>query len=291
MSLDATFPLVSFSRDYSFSIELDLEGDTSGDNAETFAIAESAIHLYGTTGGNLAATGTLLKEIETAINSSAFAGGDFPGWGGASFAWSHGPGRDSLLWTLAMDLGETAVAGSLSFTVGDSRELGIYSTGGITATAAGDVLTFSAEFTPAGVFAPCMPNELQEPDREYVQRTTRNPRDLSQFSRIQHAQNARRSVRFRDVSGFYRDSFRQGLDAYQAQAGFDSGFDLDAAVPTLETMLDAWATGSGLKLYTGTAAAKTVDLDYAEAFKISDVATASSAGGTRFDVVLPFVDL
>ena len=121
MSLDATFPLVSFSRDYSFSIELDLEGDTSGDNAETFAIAESAIHLYGTTGGNLAATGTLLKEIETDLNSSGLAG-DFPSWGGASFAWSHGPGRDSLKWTLAIDLGETAVAGSLSFTVGDSRE-------------------------------------------------------------------------------------------------------------------------------------------------------------------------
>ena len=290
MSLDATFPLVSFSRDYSFSIEIELEGDDSGDTSETFAIAESAIHLYGTTGGNLAATGTLLKEIESDINSSAFSG-DFPSWGGASFAWSHGPGRDSLKWTLAIDLGETAVGGSLSFTVGDSRELGIYSTGGLTATAAGDVLTFSAEFTPAGVFCPCMPNELQEPDREYVQRTTRNPRDLSQFSRIQHAQNARRSVRFRDVSGFYRDSFRQGLDAYQSQAGFASGFDLAAAVPTLETMLDAWATGSGLKLYTGTATSTDVDLDYAEAFKISDVATASSAGGTRFDVVLPFVDV
>lgn len=289
MSLDATFPLVSFSRDYSFTLSITLEGGTSGSTTEAIAVAESAIHLYGSTGGNLAASGTLLAEIGTDINA-AFSG-DFTSYGGASFAWSHGPGRDSLKWTLAIDLGETAVAGSLDITVGTPQTLGIYSAAGLTATAAGDVLTFTAEFTPAGVFAPCMPNELQEPDREYVQRTTRNPRDLSQFSRIQHAQNARRSVRFRDVSGFYRDSFRQGLDAYQAQAGFDSGFDLDAAVPTIETMLDAWATGSGLKLYTGTATSTDVDLDYAEAFKISDVATASSAGGTRFDVVLPFVDV
>jgi hypothetical protein len=290
MSLDATFPLLAFSDDYSFTLEIELEGDVSGDSTESFAISESAIQLYGTTVGGEAAAGTLLAEIQSDIDSSAFAG-DFPDYGDAVFTWQHGPGKSSLLWSLAIDIGETAVAGSMAVTVGDSRVLGIYSASGLTATAAGTVLTFTGEFTPHGLWAPCMPNELQQPDREYVQRTARNPRDLSQFSRIQHAQNARRSVLFRDVSGFYRDDFKRGFTAYQAQAGFDSGLDLAPNVATLETMLDKWAAGSSLKLYTSSGSSLDVDIDFEETFRISDLANASSAGGSRFDVELPLVDV
>lgn len=290
MSLDATFPLLAFTDDYSFSLEIELEGDTSGDVAETFAISESAIQLYGTTVGGEAAAGTLLAEISADIDSSAFSG-DFPDYGEAVFSWEHGPAKSALVWSLAIDIGETAVGGSMSVTVGDSRVLGIYSSGGLTAAAAGNVLTFTGEFTPHGIWCPCMPNELQEPDREYVQRTARNPRDLSQFSRINHAQNARRAARFRDVSGFYRDSFRRGLASYQAQAGFDSSLDLAPNLATLETMCDRWAAGASLELHTGTATSFDVDLDFAESFKISDLATPSSAGGTRFDVLLPMVDV
>jgi hypothetical protein len=290
VSLDSTFPLIAFARDYSITLEIELEGDVSGDVAETFTITASGVQMYGTTGGSLAAPNTVLADLETAINSSAFAT-DFPGWAGASFAWQHGPARPSLRWSLSIDLGEAAVGGTIQPQAPstDLRELGIYSSS-ISATAAGNTLTFEAEWTPAGVWAPCMPCELQDPDREYVQRTQRNPRDLARFSRIQHARNMRRVIPWRDVSGFHRDSYRQALSSYQQQAAFE-GLTGDPASPTLETMLDAWADGGALQLWTGAGVSYDVDLDFADTFAISDFATPSSAGGSRFDLDLPLVDV
>lgn len=290
MSLDSTFPLIAFARDYSITLEIELEGDVSGDVAETFTITASGVQMYGTTGGSLAAANTVLADLSDAIDASAFAG-DFPGYAGASFAWLHGPARPSLRWSLVIDLGETAVAGTIQpqAPTTDLRELGIYSSS-LSATAAGNRLTFEAEWTPAGVWAPCMPCELQDPDREYVQRTQRNPRDLSRYSRIQHARNMRRVIPWRDVSGFHRDSYRQALSSYQQQAAF-TGLTGDPASPTLETMLDAWADGGALQLWTGAGVSYDVDLDFADTFAISDFATPSSAGGSRFDLDLPLVDV
>lgn len=282
MALDATFPLIAYTADYTLSLDVTLNGVT-----QTVTLTASDKHVYGTAANDVAASGTMLADFASGIDS-AFAG-DFAGISSA-VTWLHGAGRSSLLWRLDVDLGEAATSGDIAADVGDTRIVGVYSTAGITASAAGDVLTFTSEFSPHGVFAPCMPNELQTQDREYVQRTERNPRDLSQFSRIQHATNVRRSVNFRDVSGFYRDSFRRGLSSYQKQAGFGS-FDLAPNVGTLETMFDAWANGDGLKLYTGTATAYDVDPDLADTFRLSDIATPSSAGGTRFDIAIDFVDV
>ena len=278
MALDATFPLIAYTADYTLSLTVTLNG-----TVRTITLTASDKHVYGTAAGDVAASGTLLADLADGIDAE---------FGGASSSvtWLHGAGRSSLLWRLDVDLGMAATSGTIAADIGDTRIVGIYSTAGITASAAGDVLTFTSEFSPHGVFAPCMPNELQTQDREYVQRTERNPRDLSQFSRIQHATNVRRSVNFRDVSGFYRDSFRRGLSSYQKQAGFGP-FDLAPNVGTLETMFDAWANGDGLKLYTGTATAYDVDPDLADTFRLSDIATPSSAGGTRFDIAIDFVDV
>ena len=288
MSMDSTFPLVAFKRDYSITLEIELEGDDSGDTSETFTITASDVQMYGTTGGNLAAAGTLLKEIENDINSSSFAG-DFP-WGGASFAWSHGPGRDSLKWTLSIDLGETAVGGTIQpqSPTADLRELGIYSSS-LSATAAGNTLTFESEFTPSGVWAPCMPNELRSPDREYVLKTARNPRSPANFSRIQHAQTTYQNAKWTDVSGFYRDDFRQSQSHYQDQAGFD--LPEDPTVPTLETLLDAWAGGADLQLWTDAGAYLDVDLVNNDTFRVSNFASPGSAGGSRFTVEMEFVEV
>lgn len=284
MSLDSTFPLIAFARDYSLAFDLTLNGVE-----ETITISSSGVQMYGSTGGSLAAAGTLLAIVEGLIDA-AFTD-DFSGYAGASFAWQHGPARASLRWSLAIDLGEAATDGTIEPATGtpDLRELGIYSSS-LSATVAGDVVTFQGEWTPAGVWAPCMPCELQDPDREYVQRTQRNPRDLSRYSRIQHARNMRRVIPWRDVSGFHRDSYRQALSSYQQQAAF-TGLTGDPASPTLETMLDAWADGGALQLWTGAGVSYDVDLDFADTFAISDFATPSSAGGSRFDLDLPLVDV
>ena len=288
MSMDSTFPLVAFKRDYSFTIEIELEGDDSGDTSESFTFSESGIHMYGTTVGGEAAAGTLLAEIQSDIDSSAFAG-DFPDYGDAVFTWQHGPSKGSLVWKLDIAIGETAVGGQMEVTAGDSRQLGLYSTGSIAATVAGNVITFTGQFTPSGVWAPCMPNELRSPDREYVLKMARNPRSPANFSRIQHAQTTYQNVTWTDVSGFYRDDFRQSQSHYQGQVGFD--LPQDPAVPTLETLLDAWAGGSDLQLWTGKAAYLDVDLVNRDTFRVSSLASEGSAGGSRFTVEMEFVEV
>ena len=288
MSMKSTFPLIAFKSTYTGSFDL-----TVNTHQYNISIAGSDVHMYGSAANGAAASGTLIHTIAGLIDTAISAdSANFPSYVSTTPVWLHNPTSNSLLWQISINIGEAVDTADtyIEEASGDLRQIGLYLNGTqYSGSVAGNIVTFTGQFTPGGVWAPCMPNELRSPDREYVLKTARNPRSPANFSRIQHAQTTYQNVTWTDVSGFYRDDFRQSQSHYQDQAGFD--LPEDPAVPTLETMLNAWAGGADLQLWTDAGAYLDVDLTKGDTFRVSSFASPGSAGGSRFTVEMEFIEV